>query len=331
MRVTSNLFPDTLQQQLADIQTKQLRYQTQSATGLKINEASDNPGDYSVALNSTEDLSRMLGYVKSANEAELKLQRNHSAMTTMHSLVSRAYELAQRGNNVYNASDRKTWAVEVKDIIKQVADLANTQVDGYYLFGGTKNIQPVQLQNSAYTASSSVTPTAATPVVGFSASENINYVINSADTSITQVDVNQNYTFDTGILAGNGVSGAGSVSGFLWNGSKNILTTLKDLYSTLNSGDADLATQGNQVTDLKQSMDIISEQLGKSAAKLAALDANKSRIQGDQQLSKERVTELTEANMAEVLTQLQKTQFSYQAALQSGARILNISLLDYVQ
>ena len=53
MRVTSNLFPDTLQQQLNSLQTKQLRYQTQSSTGLKINEASDNPGDYSVAFDAS--------------------------------------------------------------------------------------------------------------------------------------------------------------------------------------------------------------------------------------------------------------------------------------
>ena len=41
MRVTSNLFPETLTQQLQDLQNKNLRYQTQSATGLKINVASE--------------------------------------------------------------------------------------------------------------------------------------------------------------------------------------------------------------------------------------------------------------------------------------------------
>ncbi len=312
MRVTSNLFPDTLQQQLQDLQTKQLRYQTQSATGLKINAPSDNPGDYSVALNSTEDLSRMLGYVKASNEAELKLRRNYDAMQTLHKLTSRAYELGQRGNNVYNAGDLKAWATEMEEVVKQVGALANKQFDGYYLFGGAENRPPILNTTTSLPADAN---TAA-----------VDLVLNGTTTAnVTKVDVNENYSFDTGIVAGNA---GGTATGFLNNGTTNVLSVLQGLYTSLNNG---LPTTSTQIANLKNSLDVVSEQVGKTAAKLAALDANTSRIKTDQQLSINRVTELTEANMAEVLTQLQKTQFSYQAALQSGARILNISLLDYVR
>lgn len=312
MRVTSNLFPETLQQQLADIQTKQLRYQTQSATGLKINAPSDNPGDYSVALNSTEDLSRMMGYVKASNDAQLKLTRNYDAMKTLHSLTSRAYELGQRGNNVYNSGDLKAWATELEEVVKQIGAVANKQFDGYYIFGGAENRPPV-LDTTLGTAANSNTAA-------------VDLVLNGTTTAnVTSVDVNQNYSFQTGIVAGNA---GGTATGFLNNGTTNVLSVVQSLYNSLNSG---IPTTTAQIANLKSSLDLVSEQVGKTAAKLAALDTNASRISSDQQLSKNRVTELTEANMAEVLTQLQKTQFSYQAALQSGARILNISLLDYVR
>ena len=312
MRVTSNLFPETLQQQLSDLQTKQLRYQTQSATGLKINAPSDNPGDYSVALNSTEDLSRMLGYVKASNDAQLKLTRNYDAMKTLHSLTSRAYELGQRGNNVYNSGDLKAWATELEEVVKQIGAVANTQFDGYYIFGGAENRPPV-LDTTLGTASNANTAA-------------VDLVLNGTTTAnVTSVDVNQNYSFETGIVAGNA---GGTATGFINNGTTNVLSVVQSLYSSLNSG---VPTTTTQIANLKNSLDLVSEQVGKTAAKLAALDTNTSRINSDQQLSKNRVTELTEANMAEVLTQLQKTQFSYQAALQSGARILNISLLDYVR
>lgn len=312
MRVTSNLFPDTLQNQLNDLQTKQLRYQTQSATGLKINQASDNPGDYSVALNSTEDLSRMLGYMKASDEANLQLQRNHEAVKSLHKLVARAYELGQRGNNVYNAGDLQAWAVELEEVIKQTAALVNTQVDGYYLFGGAENRPPVIDQTT------SAPPTQGTTVA--------NLVLNPATTTnVASINVNQNYSFNIGIVAGNGTV---ATPGFMSNGTTNVLNVMKNLYASLNAG---TATNATQITDLKNSLDVVSSQLGGTAAKLAALDANSTRLKNDQQLNKERVSELTEANMAEVLTELQKTQFQYQAALQSGARILNISLLDYVR
>lgn len=312
MRVTSNLFPDTLQNQLNDLQTKQLRYQTQSATGRKIDQASDNPGDYSVALNATEDLSRMLGYVKASNDAQLHLQRNHEATKNLQKLVSRSYELAQRGNNFYNASDLQAWAVELEDIIRQVVGIANTQVDGYYLFGGTENRPPVvdQLTSAAPTSSTLLT----------------NFNLNATTTSnVRRMDINQNYNFTVGIVAGNA---GGTATGFLNNGTTDVLSVLKNLHSTLNSG---VATTPAQITNLKNATDVVSEQLARTSAKLAALDANSTRLKNDQQLNKERVSELTQANLAEVLTELQKTQFHYQSALQSGARILNISLLDYVR
>ncbi len=301
MRVTSNLFPEQLKDQLNYIQTKQLKYQTQSATGLKLTQSSDNPGDFSIAQTATEDLSQILGFTKASDEAKAILERNHYAMTQLHSLTARAYELGQRGNNFFNASDLRTMAVEMEELIKQITDTANTKVDGFFIFGGTENAQPV---TGATTATFALNP--------------------AATTNVTNVEINQNYTFDTGIVAGNGAAN----TGFLWDGSTNIITAVRNAFNQLNSGQAITSTQND---DLRRSLELISSQVGKTASKLAALETNASRLQVNEQNHKERVATLTQANMAETLTELQKTQFNYQAALQSGARILNISLLDYVR
>jgi len=39
----------------------------------------------------------------------------------------------------------------------------------------------------------------------------------------------------------------------------------------------------------------------------------------------------TDADLAKVLVQLNQTQVSYQAALQTGGRILQMSLMDYLR
>jgi flagellin-like hook-associated protein FlgL len=46
----------------------------------------------------------------------------------------------------------------------------------------------------------------------------------------------------------------------------------------------------------------------------------------DQQISGE-----VSADLADTMVQLNQTQVAYQAALQGGARILNLSLLDYLR
>ena len=42
------------------------------------------------------------------------------------------------------------------------------------------------------------------------------------------------------------------------------------------------------------------------------------------------VSQLTGADLAQTLTNLSQTQTAYQAALQSGAKIMGLSLMDYL-
>ena len=58
---------------------------------------------------------------------------------------------------------------------------------------------------------------------------------------------------------------------------------------------------------------------------------NKSTLREQILTRSDRLSGLVEANMADSMADLQKIQLHYQGALQSGAKILNLSLLDYVR
>ena len=45
----------------------------------------------------------------------------------------------------------------------------------------------------------------------------------------------------------------------------------------------------------------------------------------------EQISLATNADLAQTLTQLSQTQTAYQAALESGTMVLNVSLLNYIQ
>jgi flagellar hook-associated protein 3 FlgL len=62
----------------------------------------------------------------------------------------------------------------------------------------------------------------------------------------------------------------------------------------------------------------------------ARLDASGALLSGQSQALQTSVSREGDADLAQTLVQLNSTQTAYQAALQSGARILGVSLLDYL-
>jgi flagellin-like hook-associated protein FlgL len=58
--------------------------------------------------------------------------------------------------------------------------------------------------------------------------------------------------------------------------------------------------------------------------------ASSAATQSGENLTTEN-TNLTSANMADTLTQLDQVQTSYQAAMQSGVMIMNLSILNFIQ
>ncbi len=197
--------------------------QEEASTGSRINRVSDDPsGAYRVLTLQNEE-STLKNYSDKLADMSNTLDTSSSILQSMVSTINTAkVDITQITSGTYNQSNMDSTAAAINDLLGQLVQLANTQYDGQYLFGGNNtgsapfvaeydssgNITSVTYQGSQQNRNVEVAP-------GVSASAYINgedlFSSNNRGTPV--------FTSTTGAAAGSGTS---SVTGNVW------LTVSKD-------------------------------------------------------------------------------------------------------
>lgn len=113
------------------------RAQRQLSSGRRINAASDSPGEVAHLVSLRADLSRTeqihtnLGRIKT--ETDTAEQALSSSVTTLDRIQVLG---AQGASTIVDAATRRTLAGEIGQLLERLVGLADTQVDGRYLFSG---------------------------------------------------------------------------------------------------------------------------------------------------------------------------------------------------
>jgi flagellar hook-associated protein 3 FlgL len=331
MRVTSNTFPETFKSQLQYLQQQQLVYQTQAATGLRITKPSDDPAGFSEALQLNGSQDKNNAFLNTTQSTIALATANNQAMSDLSTLITRANELAIKATNTTSGTTGlQAIGTELSSILDQVVSVANRQYNGNYLFGGTNNVPPI-VQTSAGpppTYEYNNVPTSAPP--------------NTADTAqpgtytsnVTQAEINAGNTINTGLVAGrSAVAGAPfgrpAFDGFLYDSGSG-LDILQTLTTVRNETLAGTPATSADLQQLNQAVNLNAVFVGKTASQLSALNLNQSLLQGLMQSGSKRIDEVSSASLTDALTNLQSVQTNYQAALQSGAKVLSVTLLNYL-
>jgi flagellar hook-associated protein 3 FlgL len=191
--------------------------QEEASTGSKINRVSDDPsGAYRVLTLQNEE-SSLKNYSDKLADMCNTLDTSSSIVQSMASTISTAkVDITQVVSGTYDQSNRDSAASAINDLLGQLVQMANTQYDGQYLFGGNNtssapfvaeydssgNITSVTYQGSQQDRNVEVAP-------GVSASAYINgddlFSSNNRSTPV--------FTSTTGAAAGSGTS---SVTGNVW-------------------------------------------------------------------------------------------------------------------
>ena len=138
MRVTQVGFYNQATQQMGKQQSKVFETQGQLSSGKKILRPSDDPALAAAINNLKSQMDVNQRYLTNLSRMEDTLKMQEASVSSSIEVVSRIKELSiQAANDTYNAADRKTLAIEVKELISSLADLGNMRgTDGAYLFSG---------------------------------------------------------------------------------------------------------------------------------------------------------------------------------------------------
>jgi flagellar hook-associated protein 3 FlgL len=190
---------------LADLnatQTRIGRENSEISSGFAVQQASDDPGAISSILDYQQEISRVTQVQTNLNNASTVASTADAALQSVSQILDQVTTIAAQGaTTTSSATTNMTLGNQVEQLEQQLVSIANTSVQGQYIFGGdTPETQPYTFNWSS--------------PKGVVAADNLNFSINggpeiqvsvnqSASRSLAQIasDLNANTSFSAAATA----------------------------------------------------------------------------------------------------------------------------------
>ena len=311
MRVTSNTFPNSLVTQLGDLALRQNRLQNQAVTGQRIQFPEDDPAAIRRVLDLQTESKALDQYKRNIANLQDQANASYGVIKGLKTISDRASEIATLADGTKSPEQLKIYAAQVNQMIQYAVQLSNSRNRGDYLFGGTRSDQ---------------VPFVATE----SAAGQVTAVSYQGNTSVAESEIAQGTTLTAQALGAN-TSNAGP-RGLISDNrvGADLFKHLISLQNNLLAGNTDAINNSNRSELARDEENIISH-VANSGAIMARLETSATLASNRTVSLQTLVSKETDADLAETLVRLNATQNAYQAALQSGASLLNQSLLDYLK
>lgn len=311
MRVSSNSFSSSLVDHLNQLSSRQSRLQTQAASGRRVQNASDDPAAMRRLIELQAESGSVAQYQTNIGRLQDTSTATYSVLRSVQKASDRAGEIATLAGGLKSGTELTAYADDVTKMIKQtVGDLNRKQGDSY-LFGGTQSTQPPF-------------------VIETDADGRVTAVTYQGNESVNETEIAEGTTLSANIpganTSGNGPRGLITDS----RSGADFFNHLISLQNHLLAGDSK-AVHDTDRPALTADEDNFLAHLGEIGASQSRLETAASSA-ADRVLNlKTQTSREGDADLADTLVQLNQTQSAYQATLQSAAKIMGMSLMDYLR
>jgi flagellar hook-associated protein 3 len=298
MRIASNTLSDSMVRQIQQLTSEQAKLQLQVSSGRRITQPEDDPAAVGRVLGLQSEQRQIKQYASNALRALTLAQTSYSGLQGLKKVSDRIGELSTLGTGALSADSMRTYATEVEQLLEQALQLANSRQGGDYIYGGTAVDSPP-----------------------FVASRD-------ADGKITGITYAGNAE-QAAIPLSEATTVTPSTSGATNAGLADFLNTLVALRDSLNTGDI----EGVRATHagLTTAEDLIIGAMADNGGVQTRIEAAQSQQQDRAVNLESLISDESFVDLPTTIVKLNQTQTAYQAALASTAKIMNLSLLDYIR
>lgn len=274
--------------------------QKQAVTTKRVNLPEDDPFAVEQALGFRRRIEASETTQKNIALSGDWLNATDKALDDMATLLSRARVLALKGANGALGSDKRTAvATEVEELLEQAVAIGNSRHGDHYLFSGFQvDTAPFDLTRD----------------------------------SVTGLITATTYNGDAGLIAREVEPGTDTVINVLGDPLfSDTFNTLINLRDALQASPFVVDNVTAALTDIEAQMDNVLNTQAAIGTKMSRLEATTSRMGALEVGLKELLSKVEDADMAEVVSQLNQQQFVYQSALAVNGQVLRMSLLDFLR
>jgi len=313
MRVATESYTNTMMNEFSVLKQQQINLQNQVSTGLSIEAPSDNPGAMETTLDDLSSQATQQQYSSNITTVQSQANITYSALQSLQTITSQAQTIVtEAGSGTNSQTDLNNYATQVNALIQQALQAVNTQdpSTGQYLFGGTDSGQP------PFTATTN-------------ADGNVTGVTYNGNTSVNQVDVASGVTVAAEVPGAN-TSGTGAY-GLITDSrtGADLFNHLIQLQNDLSSGNT-TAISGTDGKNLQNDEDNMTYQVANNGNVQTRLNTAASLASSQSTSLSGSITNASGADLVNTLSELNETQTAYQAALESSATIMQLSILNYM-
>lgn len=155
MRITQGMLSNNMLRNLTSSYSKMDTLMDQVSTGKKMNRPSDDPVIAMKGMGYRTELKQIEQYKRNTSEVHNWMDNTDSALDKATQTMQKLRELAvQASNDTYDASERENIMNEVTQLKEHMMDIANTSVNGKYIFNGTDTETPPVNEDGEFDPSS---------------------------------------------------------------------------------------------------------------------------------------------------------------------------------
>ncbi|MBL7190145.1 flagellar hook-associated protein FlgL [bacterium] len=306
MRISDQMRVRSLLYQLENHLDSVSKYQSQLSTGKRIEEPSDDAFGAGKALRYRHGIKMNEQHVRNAEDGMGRMQYSDGILQSITNLMNQAMSLAVAADNdTLTAADRQVIANEVDQLLEDLVSKANTQYNGKYLFGGfNDNAEAftVTRDGQGLITAVSANPDGIDQEIKREIGVGLKETVNIGGTLLFQPD------------------GEGAESDLFRK-----LITLRD--GCINN---DPDAIGPQIDAIQDGIDQISYHSSTLGAKVNFFQRQLEQLGMDAVNYTDSLSNVEDADLIETVMMYEQEQAAYEAALASGATIIQMSLINFM-
>lgn len=306
MRVTNTLRYQTVLYNLERRNEALTEYQKQIATGKRINKPSDDPYGTDSALSFRQRITMNEQYQRNIENAQGFMGFTDNTLDAINTILLDAKSTAvQADNDNLQAQDRLVSANEINQNLEELLNQANTQFAGKYIFGGYNYTVPP-----------------------FTAERDENGYITAVVANTDGIDGSIEREIGMGIRESINVGGSEL---FQQDGQDEVtdmfaqLITLRD--ACLNN---DVDSIGPQIDYINDSIDHLNYQRSTVGERVNYMEKMLEQLKTQNVSLTEGLENIEDVDLADAVMSFELEKAAYQAALQTGGEIIQMSLLNFL-
>ncbi|GAB6167718.1 flagellar hook-associated protein FlgL [Clostridium carnis] len=331
MRITNQMMAKSFLKDLNRNQNTLKRLNDQLTSGKEIRRPSDNPFKVARSMQLHSDISTNIQYNENIKDTSNWLNTTDTALEQLNNSFQRVRELmVSSGNAAYGSDEKKAIKDEINEKVNEITQILNTSFDGKYIFGGTKgSSKPVGSMEDTDTGNN---------IMYLSGKNGEHLNLNSDEFEIQQqinmINKKLNVEISQGVTMEYSVSATDLLLFKDRHGKEsNVMNLLKDITNNLDSKDSiDVEKVTNEnLSAIDETMANLLRIRSEVGAKQNRMDSAGEQNEEQNFNMKDILSKTEDIDFAEKNIEVSVAKSVYMASLQTSAKIIQPSLLDFLR